>query len=80
MKKMKQYLIRIFTIIALFCITALASAQPPPPPGGGGGENTRGQANKLGGAAPIGSGSLILLALGMAYGGRKVYVMKIQHK
>ena len=39
---------------------------PPPPPGshGGGGDFE---------AAPIGSGLLILLSLGLAYGGKKVY-------
>ena len=51
----------------------LAMAQgPPPPPGGGHGQNTNQPAGP-GGGAPIGSGIAILLSLGAAWGGRKVY-------
>lgn len=52
-------------ITALFLITA-SIAQPPPPPGEHGSEH-----NKQ--PAPIGSGLLILLSLGLAYGGKRVY-------
>lgn len=57
--------ILLATLPALFFVTA-AIAQPPPPPDehGGGGDVQ---------PAPIGSGLVILLALGAAYGARKVY-------
>lgn len=41
------------------------SGGPPPPPGSHGGDQNI--------SAPIGSGLLILLSLGLAYGGKKVY-------
>ncbi|HZK08080.1 MAG TPA: hypothetical protein VFC92_07750 [Bacteroidales bacterium] len=43
---------------------------PPLPPGGGHNQNNN---QPPGGGAPIGSGVAILLGLGAAYGGRKVY-------
>ena len=43
---------------------------PPPPPGGGHGQ---GGNQAPGGGAPIGSGIAILLSLGAAWGGKKVY-------
>ena len=43
---------------------------PPPPPGGGHGQ---GGNQNPGGGAPIGSGIAILLSLGAAWGGKKVY-------
>ena len=76
-RKMKliKNILRI-VIILLFIGTAYTvSAQPPPPPTGGtGGSNN--QNNKLGGSAPIGGGLFILLGLGTAYGGRKIYYIK----
>jgi hypothetical protein len=45
------------------------SGDPPPPPGGHG--STQNQ--PPGGGAPVGSGLAILLSLGAAYGGKKVY-------
>ncbi len=53
-------------VIALFAIfmSTIAFAQPPPLPGHGDDENQ---------PAPIGSGIVILLALGAAYGSKKVY-------
>ncbi len=66
---MKKILIKL-SFIAAFTIasTALLAQGPPEPPGdpgeGGG---------PVGGSAPIGSGIAILLTLGAAYGGRKVY-------
>jgi hypothetical protein len=46
----------------------------PPPPSGHG--STTNEAS--GGGAPIGGGLFILLGLGAAYGGKKVYDMKKQ--
>ena len=54
------------TIILLTINVSLAQ-DPPPPPGHG----TSG--NVSGGGAPIGSGLLVLIALGAAYGGKKVF-------
>lgn len=49
---------------------------PPPPPGGGGtgGDPGHGQSGNQG--APIGGGLEILLVLGMAYAGKKVYQLR----
>ncbi len=66
---MKKIFIKLSFIIAFTIVsTALFAQGPPPPPvdpedGGG----------PVGGSAPIGSGIAILLTLGAAYGGRKVY-------
>lgn len=46
-----------------------AQGTPPPPPGGGHGQT----GNQPGGNAPIGSGVAIMLALGAAWAGKKVY-------
>jgi len=69
-----KHLIKIM-IIAAFVLTAplFIMAQEPPHPNGGaapGDENV-----PVGGGAPIGSGTLILITLAAAYSGRKVYVM-----
>jgi hypothetical protein len=62
----------INTLIAIAFIVAplisFASAPPPPPPGGPSGED-----NEIGGSAPIGGGLGILLALGAAYGTKKIF-------
>jgi len=53
------------------------NAQTPPHPGGG---SAPGSGNTVVGGtsagAPIGSGTFILLALGLAYASRKVYTMR----
>jgi len=46
---------------------------PPPPPAGGHGQSGN-QTADSGGGAPIGGGLGILMALGAAYGGRKIYM------
>jgi len=51
-------------------IITFASAPPPPPPPGptpGGGDIA------IGGPAPIGSGLIMLISMGAAYGARKIY-------
>ena len=69
MKKMK------FIIAGLFVITlslgALAQGPPDPPSDHG---NTEDQ--PPGGAAPIGAGTLLLIGLGAAYGGKKVFDLR----
>ncbi len=60
-----------FSLIAVFvCLSMVVTADPPPPPGdpstGGGGSG-----GPVG--APIDGGLGILLAMGVAYGGRKYF-------
>ena len=57
------------TIFLLVSAIAMGDSPPPPPPGGGQG----GTGNVPGGGAPIGSGLIILMALGAGYGAKKVY-------
>ncbi len=52
-------------------INTLSAQEPPPPPPDHGGTG-----NVPGGGAPIGSGLLVLIALGAAYGGKMVYEMR----
>jgi len=65
------------SIAALLTITLLtinfSTAQTPPPPNGGNGAPTPGNNTPVGGGAPIAGGIGILLALGAAYGWKKVY-------
>ena len=70
---MKTFTKSIAALITITLITINFSiAQTPPPPNGG---ETPGQGGNtpVGGGAPIGGGLFILLALGAAYGGKKVY-------
>ena len=73
MKKITIYIAQIITFAFFLSVSinALAQAPPPPPPGG---SNNSG--NQLGGNAPIGGGLFILLGLGAAYGGRKIYQLR----
>ncbi len=64
-------------MIMLFMITGYTvSSQPPPPPTGtsGGGSSSE----QLGGNAPVGGGLFILLGLGTAYAGRKIYKLNVE--
>ena len=67
---MKKYILKTLTIISftLLATGAFAQVPPPPPSGHGSGGN-----QPAGGGAPIGGGIGILLALGAAYGGKKVF-------
>jgi len=70
---MKKILITALFLLSLSFTTAELFAQaPPPPPSGGHGQGGNQGAGE-GGGAPIGGGLAILLSLGAAYGGRKVY-------
>jgi hypothetical protein len=73
---MTKFLKTIFTILfAGSSFFLFAQVGPPPPPGeSSGGTNTT--TNKTGGGAPIGGGLFILLGLGAAYGGKKIYKLK----
>lgn len=62
--------IAILVIIATLLIPLLSTGQnPPPPPPPGHGES----GNVPGGGTPVGSGLLIMLGLGGAYGGYKFF-------
>jgi len=70
MKKIKNNIIGVFLVLALFLITSvsIAQTQAPPPPAHG----TQGQTIP-GGSAPIGEGLIFLLVLGASYSAKKVY-------
>jgi len=66
----------IKTIAALIIITLLSinlTAQTPPPPNGNGSNPNSGGNTPVGGGASISGGLLILVALGVGYGAKKVY-------
>ena len=64
---------KILTIAVFFLMfNVVANAQAPPPPEGSGGQSGSGNVPG-GGGAPIGSGLVVLLALGAGYGAKKVY-------
>jgi len=68
---MKTLIKKAAALIAVTLLTINLSAQTPPPPNGGG---DPGSGNTpVGGGAPIAGGIGILLALGAAYGGKKVW-------
>nr|NQU93917.1 hypothetical protein [Bacteroidota bacterium] len=71
---MKTFKKLILSVIFLFTMGAL-SAQTPPPPNGTGGAPGGGN-TPVGGGAPVGGGLFLLLAIGAAYGGKKVYNMR----
>lgn len=66
---MKRYFKHIFFIAMIIFASLQLNAQGPPPPPG----DPSSGGDIVGGGAPIGSGIAILLSLGAAYGGRKVY-------
>ncbi len=65
-KKFIQFSITLSLL--LFASTAFSQVPPPPPSGHGSGGN-----QPAGGGAAIGGGIGILMALGAAYGGKKIY-------
>jgi hypothetical protein len=68
MKKAIVNLIFVGLLIIVPVVIVSAAAPPPPPPGPGGSDTPIG-----GGVAPIGSGIVMLLTMGAAYGAKKVY-------
>ncbi|MBU1370106.1 MAG: hypothetical protein KJ578_12380 [Bacteroidetes bacterium] len=74
---MKKIIAQLVLVIGLFLSSQAMLAQGPPEPPDGHGETTN---QDPGGGAPIGGGLGILLALGAAYGGRKVYKAWQQNK
>ena len=67
---MKSIITLLVIIASITSINLLAQVPPPPPPGHGQ------TGNQTGGNAPIGGGLFILIGLGAAYGGKKLYDMK----
>lgn len=69
--------VRKFLLIAAFALFSVVAfgQNPPPPPGGGTGSGNNG-GNQLGGNAHIGGGILILLSMGLAYGGKRIYDLR----
>lgn len=68
MKKTIFNLILVGLLIIVPVIIVSASAPPPPPPPGGPGSDI-----PIGGSAPIGSGLVMLISMGIAYGSKKIY-------
>lgn len=60
---------KILATLALALALSLGTIAQPPPPGEHGGDGNQQP-------APIGGGLLILLALGAAYGAKKVYELR----
>lgn len=73
--KSKAYII----LTALFLMSIPVIAQSPPPPNGNG-SNPNGSNTPVGGDAPIGSGLFVLLAMGAAYGGKKLCWLNINQQ
>ena len=69
---MKQIQKAVFALLLTVALCAsfpgFAATDPPNPPGSHGATN-----DQAGGGAPIGGGLFILLGLGAAYGGKKLY-------
>lgn len=70
---MKKIAIKLMIVASLSIgsTALLAQGPPPPPPGEHGGDG-----NTSGGNAPIGGGLFILMGLGAAYGGKKLYDLR----
>jgi len=65
--------IRAFFTVLFFALAVIAFGQGAPPPPDTHGSNVD---EGAGGGAPIGSGLVVLLSLGAAYGGRRIYDWK----
>ena len=71
MKSIKRL---ITAAVFIFAMGALTAQTPPPPNNNGGGSSNPPNGNTpVGGGVPIGSGMALLIALGAAYGSKKVY-------
>ncbi len=79
MKNMKKYIsfITVLVVILFFAIAGLnaQSMAPSDPPGG-----PEAGDDPIGGGAPISGGTLIILGLAAAYGGKKVYQLYKQEE
>ncbi len=73
MKSLKK----IYLIVIILVFTSLGAFAQLTEPGDGAGGAPTGHTT-IGGSAPIGNGLVILFVLGMAYGYRKVYQLKLK--
>lgn len=71
----KVFLLIISFLFLILFVLPTAQADLPPDPGGGGPTGP-----PVGGGSPIGSGLVILLTLGAAYGGSKTFQYKNHEK
>ena len=71
MTSLKRIIAAAIFIFAINLLPLQANNPPPPPPD----HSTTGN-TPPGGGAPIGSGMALLIALGAAYGSKKVYELK----
>ena len=69
---MKNLKIILAGVFLLFLSLGVMAQIPPDPPGDHGSD----QDQEPGGAAPIGAGTLLLIGLGAAYGGKRVYDLR----
>jgi len=60
--------------VFLLAFTTLLQAQAPPHPNNGGNAPTTN--TPVGGGAPIGSGTMLLIGLAVLYGGKKAYSLR----
>lgn len=70
--KIKQIFTFLIFMLFLFSCTIVFGQEPPPPPSHG----SSGNQSPPGGGAPIGEGLVMLLVMGAAYGGKKLYQVK----
>lgn len=79
---MKKVISLVFLVVSLSMAIGVYAQAPPPPNGNGTnpvvGENA--PVGSSGGGAPIGSGISLLILLGAAYGGKKVYQVNLESK
>jgi len=72
-------LYKLFLIAFLmFFSVSISMAQLTDPGDGSAGDPTGGDHDPIGGSAPIGSGLAIFIALGAAYGSKKIYQLKLE--
>jgi len=68
MKKLRRIIIAVLFVAGFTALQAQGPGDPPPPPSGHG----SGSHQNPGGGAPLGGGTLILVAAGFAYALKKV--------
>jgi len=69
---MKKFIAILSITVFSLALSINVNAQGPPPPPGG----AQSGDNPIGGNAPLGGGLFVLLGMGAAYGGRKLYQLR----
>jgi len=75
--KKKIFSTMMIAALLMFPLFIIAQTKDPGDPPGGGGDPG---GTPIGGGAPIGSGLVILLTMGAAYGGKKLYTLYTEDK